>query len=371
MVLPFGRSNYTTANRFNLISIGRRRADFIGRPSNMERSPIIIEWGAWMVKVGFADDGIPKHFVLPDDDDDDDDDNDSNNNSKKKKKDDNYGWFGKVVPQTPEEWYFIIHPILIQCWDRLLLSHYTNRKVVILHPPIMPRAWEIAIAQSLWNLGVPAYVFVSILDTPPLALEWNRGMLVHVGKSEVCCLAHADGHSLKSTLTIAPCGYEAAVSDASKVVMMSSSSSSSSSSFWTNTMDQVWLNETNPNSLILAIVKCIEATPMVLRKDVADNIVFCGETILIVPALPTKVCQRLYDILDPNSNTMMEDHASELTLHPVNWNTLRSLTFTPQSTGPYRADMVSWIGAALWATVWHRHGDEDNSPIPWTYAPAK
>jgi hypothetical protein len=344
MVLPFGRSNYT-GNRLSMISIGRRRADFVGRPSNMERSPIILEWGSWMVKVGIADDGIPKHLVIPDDDDDDED---------------NHGWNGKSTPQTPEEWYFLINPIIIQCWDRLLLSHNTNRKVVILHPPVMSRAWEIAITQSLWNLGVPAFVFVSILDTPPLALEWSRGMIVHVGKSEVCCIAHADGHSLTSTLTIAPCGYEAAVTDSSKL----------EASSWTNTMDQVWLNENNPNSLILAIAKCIEATPMVLRKDVAENIVFCGETILIVPALPTKVCDRLHDILHQNSQSL-DCYPSELTLLPVNWSILRPLTFTPQSTGPYRADMVSWVGAALWASIWHRHGDEDNSPIPWTYAPAK
>jgi hypothetical protein len=327
MVVPTIRSG--KSSRLALAPTNRPRPSRFSRPSSFERPPVVLEWGSWMLRVGTTEEHLPKHMVpyeLPD-----------------------------KLPQTAEEWYYTIIPLVNQCWDRLLLSNNTSRRVVVLHPPMMPRAWEAALTQAMWNLGVPALVFLSILDTPPLALEWQRGMIVHVGKTEAHCLAHADGHALQNTLQIVACGYQAAVSDASKVEPS-----------WTSQMDQVWLNEKNPNSLLLAIAKGLEACPTQVRKDIAENIVFCGETIMIVPELPSKVCHRLKNILQGDALEL--EHASELTLLPLEWKKLQPLQPTPRTTGPYRADMVSWIGASLWATVWNRH-DEDDQHVPWTYAP--
>jgi hypothetical protein len=284
-----------------------------------------------MLKIGTIEDQLPKHMIpyeLPD-----------------------------KLPQSAEEWYFVINPLVIKCWDRLLLSSTASRRVVILHPPMMPLAWELALSQAMWNLGVPAVVYISMLDTPPLALEWQRGMIVHIGKTEAFCVAHADGHSLASTLQITPCGYQAAVPSVNKV-----------ETSWTLQMDQVWLNETNPNSLLIAVAKCLEACPTQVRKDVADNIVFCGETVMIVPELPFKLCNRLTEVFQGSAPELPE-HTSVLTLVPLKWRKLSPLQVTPRSTGPYRVDMVSWIGASLWATVWSRH-DEEDQLIEWTYAPS-
>ena len=285
-----------------------------------------------MLKIGTTEDQLPKHMIpyeLP-----------------------------EKLPQTAEEWYFIINPLVIKCWDRLLLSSTASRRVVILHPPMMPLAWEVAFSQALWNSGVPAIVYISILDTPPLALEWQRGMIVHIGKTDAFCLAHADGQAIGNTLQIAPCGYQAAVPDADKV-----------EASWTLQMDQAWLNETNPNSLLLAVVRCLEICPTDVRKDVADNIVFCGETAMIVPELPFKLCDRLTCLLKGSAPELPE-HTSDLALWPTQWRKLSPLQITPRSTGPYRMDMISWIGASLWATVWSRH-DEDDQHIEWTYCPTK
>lgn len=224
--------------------------------------------------------------------------------------------------------------------------------------------------QSLFNLGVPALTMISLLDTPPLALEWKRGMVVHVGKTEAYCVAHADGMTLHNTMQITKAGYSQAVKDGDVNQVASS---------WTSEMDYAWLNHTtNANSLLLAVAKCLEACPSDVRKQVAENIVFVGETVLIVPQLPVKLCRRLQVLLQdggqvpeleqPETPTTSLD--GDFTLFPMDWSKLKALVPQAMSTGPYRSDQVTWIGASLWATVWNRH-DDDSKHMQWTHAPAE
>jgi len=274
---------------------------------------------------------------------------------------------GELLLQTAEDWYFILNPLVQKCFDRLLQSSNALRRVVVLHPPLMPRTWEVALKQSLFNLGVPAVTMISLLDTPPLALEWKRGMVVHVGKTEAYCVAHADGMTLHNTMQITKAGYSQAVGDVEQVA-----------SSWTSQMDHTWLNHTtNPNSLLLAVAKCLEACPSDVRKHVAENIVFVGETVLIVPQLPVKLCKRLQTIFQEGVQTPELEQPdtlpssssdADLTLFPMEWSKLKALVPNVVSTGPYRADQVAWIGASLWATVWNRH-DDANEHIHWTYEP--
>lgn len=324
-------------SRLNLATTSRpARATRFSRPTSftLQRPPVILEWGSWVLRVGYCENHLPKHLIpyrLPED---------------------------KKI-ESGADWYAIVNALLHQCWDRLM-SVPSSRRVIVLHPPFMPRAWEAAITQGLWNLGVPAFVFVCNLETPPLALEWQRGMVVHIGKTESHCMCHADGHGLRNTLQIVDCGYQQAVSDPDEVAVE-----------WTKQMDEVWLNEGNPNSLLLAVAKCLQECPKEVRRDIASNIVFCGETVLVVPDLPRRVCERLQVVLKGTAPEL-EAPPSHLTPFPTNWKELAPLSdiVTAMSTGPYRADMVSWIGASLWASVWHRH-DEDESHITWMYAPEK
>jgi hypothetical protein len=221
--------------------------------------------------------------------------------------------------------------------------------------------------QSLFNLGVPAVTMICLLDTPPLALEWKRGMVVHVGKTEAYCVAHADGMTLHNTMQITKAGYSQAVNGDVEQVASS----------WTREMDYTWLNHTtNANSLLLAVAKCLEACPSDVRKQVAENIVFVGETVLIVPQLPLKLCKRLQVLLQEEGQapeleqpeTSPSALGDDLTLFPMDWSKLKALVPQAMSTGPYRSDQVAWIGASLWATVWNRH-DDDNVHIQWMHAP--
>jgi actin-related protein len=136
-------------------------------------------------------------------------------------------------------------------------------------------------------------------------------------------------------------------------------------------MDMVWLDESNPESIILAVVKCLELSSMEVRKDVISNLVFCGDGMVLVPDLARRVVERLRNILDQTAEPLEgpTTTTSDLTLVQPSIHTLTPLfsAIRAVSTLPHRPDMVSWIGASLWSTVRHRYDDEDVY-VDWTFA---
>jgi actin-related protein len=140
---------------------------------------------------------------------------------------------------------------------------------------------------------------------------------------------------------------------------------------WDDNMDKHWLDEYNPNSIMMALMKCLDACPRDVRKDVVSNLVFCGETLVLVPDLGRRLSQRLIALLNKSATSFDEEPVSELTVVPTEWSHLSPLSscVAVTSTAPLRPDLVSWVGASLWATVWHRHDDESDAHAKWTLAP--
>ena len=130
---------------------------------SVERPPVILEWGAWVLRVGHAEQHRPQH-VLP--------------------------WDSSTAQNilSEEEWYLIISPLLTKVWDSLMIDPASRRVVCVTSLP-KSRAWEATMQQALWNRGVPAVCFVSCLETVPYAMGWSRGLVVHVGRYEAQCLA--------------------------------------------------------------------------------------------------------------------------------------------------------------------------------------
>jgi hypothetical protein len=182
----------------------------------------------------------------------------------------------------------------------------------------MPRAWVEAMKRVCWDRQVPAIAFWSVLDTPPLALEWKRGLLIYADKNQYFCMAHADGHGLSFTLQIA----------------------------------------TTREELILALAKCLEACPGDVRQDVASNVVVCGN---IIDSSTARLPKEWIELLDNPHGPQVaqaDDESSPLkTSYPVNYQMLKPIRLQLCTTGPYRADFVAWIGASLMATVLYRHGE--------------
>jgi len=140
---------------------------------------------------------------------------------------------------------------------------------------------------------------------------------------------------------------------------------------WTESMNTHWLDESNPNSLMMALLKCLSTCPTDLKRDVISNIVFAGDALVLVPDLARQVRDRLIAVLNKSAVAFEEEPVSELTVIPMTCSTLAPLVsnvaVTP--TAPLRPDLVSWVGASLWATVWHRHDDDDDANVKWTFAP--
>lgn len=97
----------------------------------------------------------------------------------------------------------VLGPLLQKVWDACMTLSSSPRKVVVVHPPFMPKAWEEAmLLVLLQNLQAPAVVLMSSLEVIPLAVmpSYKRGMVVQVGLNEARCMAHVDSHPLPYTL---------------------------------------------------------------------------------------------------------------------------------------------------------------------------
>jgi actin-related protein len=266
--------------------------------------------------------------------------------------------------RTQQDWYSILSPLVQKMYDSLMVDP-SSRRVAIVCPPFMPEIWESALQQALFDWNVPAITFQTNLETVTYAMGWKRGMVVSINRQEAFVQAHVDGHALRHTLQVVPCGYDRVIIDSSKIVTE-----------WTKGMDKFWLDECNPESLILALLKCLEACPRETRRDVISNLVFVGETPVYVPDLSRRVGRRLMDVLNQTAEPILPmneneeeetpETASSLVVVPTSYKTLAPLAshVGVTSTAPFRPDLVSWIGASMWAAAWHRH-DDMNEHVEW------
>ena len=315
------------ANRFNT------RANT--RSFNIERQPIVLEISSTVIRVGYAEQFQPQHLIPIEPHED--------------------------ANKSESQWYAVLSPWIEQVYDRLMCNP-TTRRVVILHKHFVPKAWLSAIQLILWNKGVPAIVCFSSLEMLPTAQGWKRGLVVQVSREEAFCICHSDGHVLEFTYQSVPCGYKDILPDELKI-----------SDYWTDTMSQLLLNENNPNSLVSAVLKCLEACPRDIRRYVISNLVFCGDGMVLLPDLGRRVGQRIKDILEGTQSPLelgaAQDDA-QLAVVPTKIAALKPLVenLAVTSCAPHRPDWISWVGSSLWAAIWNKY-DDDESRIKWTFAP--
>ena len=138
---------------------------------------------------------------------------------------------------------------------------------------------------------------------------------------------------------------------------------------WTSEMDTLWLDEHKPQSIIMAVVKCLTSSCMEVRRDVVSNLMFCGDAMVLVPDLARQVVQRLKSLFQQQAEPLVGP-TCDLTIVPVSYTSLAPLASSIRavSTAPHRADVVSWTGGSLWATISYRRDNEDTH-TEWTFAP--
>lgn len=333
---------------------------------NVGRPPIVLEWSATVLRIGYAEQFQPQHILpLPQDSMRKMEDY----NRKKKEEELPSSWVG----EEESRWYVVVSPIIRQVFDRLMVDP-TSRRVVIVTKPYPFQFWEVAVKEALWNLGVPAVAFLNFLEVVPMALGWNRGLVVHVGQDQSHFQASVDGHPLPFTYQVVPCGYRTAVEDASKIKCQ-----------WDENMEKAWLDENNPNSLTVALLKCLEECPIDTRKDVIGNLLVCGDTLMVVPDLSRRLALKVKSVLasegEESGSSIEEDdrvapakEEAKMTFVPIGRKALKPLSDHVEvlACAPYRADLISWVGGSVYSTIWHRHDDDqdENSRVQWVFSPS-
>lgn len=383
----------TTTSRRWLMNTSSRRSLSIDRGGvasrsnsrsnpNLEsvRPPIVLEIGSSIIRFGYAGNSTPTHIIpvhgpaaIG---------SSSSTSSTTTKSYHSY---------DEAEWYTILSPWIEAVYDRLLCPPKT-RKVLVIHTSFyLPTAYQRALEQIFWNMGTPSLSFVSGLEIIPLAQGWKRGFIIHMSQNETVCVCHSDGHILPYTYQCIPeCGY-------GPLLMMKKQSKKDDKDTtttttptptlqreWTPSMDYWLLDEVhNPNSLMVGILKSLEACPRDIRGDVAYNILVCGDGGLILPDFGRKVIQRLEQILEGTQEelTLPQDDNDD---DPTDTTTMMTMTATPisipslkplanrlrllQCTPYHRPDFMAWIGGSLWAATWNRYRPNE-SRIQWKETP--
>jgi hypothetical protein len=366
-----GDGKAATAARPTATTI-RRNSRFLSsrsgtRSFNVEPAPIIMEIGSTIVRVGYAEQCRPQHLIAMENPIFDDDNKDQNSNKTK----------------SESDWYLLLAPLMEQVYDRLMCKPST-RRVVCVYKPYAPSAFEKALTQHLWNQGVPAQVHVDCLHVLPMTQGWKRGLIVHVSREESICACYADGYVIPYTFQMVPTGYKTFLKETfEQATGKTTYSLPSSPSELEAVMDETFLHEYDPKSLVVAILMCLQECPRDLRAQVISNLVICGDGVALLPDLSRRVAKKLEQVLEQPKKAQSTEAAPPsiiapltdepvYTMVPIDTTSLQPLAarLTLMSCAPYRSDWIAWVGASLWAATWNKY-DEDETPIPWTISPSK
>ena len=290
-------------------------------------------------------------------------------------------------------WYRYLAPLLQYAYQRLglLVASTTttrgDRKVVVLYrewdETTMPRVVEHALlAVLIHTLQVPA---VSLQGAAWSMIPSSFPMLshllvVHVGLDQASVVVHAAGETLRFT-------YQSVSLAETRAEFAATPQASSSSSSLDHAL---YLDETHPNSLLVAMLKTLEACPRMDRKSVVQNLVFAGTGLLTQPHIPLLVTRQLQTVLaqaaaaakakstrrTPRTTTTTtttetteeeEDPAAdteETTQQPLSVSSSTMIPLAVSSwagdlhahvglvTCPVQPDHVVWLGASGWAASW-------------------
>lgn len=150
--------------------------------------------------------------------------------------------------------------------------------------------------------------------------------------------------------TVMPCGYRTVLSDPAKMAVETE---------WTGSMDQMWLNERNPSSLVFGILKCLQACPVDCRRDVVSNLIFCGDGACFMDS--ERVLKRLRDVINQSADPIVGDGSGDLTVSSLNLTKLSPLAAHCAGRTLQQPDLAAWVGASVWISVWYRtHSQEED-----------
>ena len=389
-------SSLTLSQRRALLSSSSSRpSSSLGGSSSLannktQRPPVLLQFTETTLRCGFAGDALPKDIIplclfaaatstttL----------HDSSTTTTTTTSSQNRG---EPCPlrDSAAVWYRYLAPLLQYAYQRLglLVAASTtttrgDRKVVVLY-----REWEETTMPRVVEHALLA-VLIQTLQVPAVSLQgaaWSmipssfpmlsHLLVVHVGLDQASVVVHAAGETLRFT-------YQSVSLAETRAEFAATPQASSSS------LDHaLYLDDTHPNSLLVAMLKALKACPRMDRKSVVQNLVFAGTGLLTQPHIPLLVARQLQAVLaqaaatsskstrrTPQTTTTTtetteeEDPAAnteDTTQQPLS---LSSSTMIPLSvsswagdlhahvglvTCPVQPDHVVWLGASGWAASW-------------------
>ena len=272
------------------------------------------------------------------------------------------------LQQSAEALYRFWAPLLQEVYDNLG-QDTKDRRAVVLVPDatleqdyIQTKSKECILRVLLDVIGVPSVHLQPALQFLPFAFPMLSTLtVVHLSETAACTFVHSKDQSLPYTFQSVPLEEE----------------SDDISIEWNPALQRQYLDASYPHSVLVALLKTMEDCPLPIRGEAIRNLVFAGEGVLYRPDLPLRVTKRLKQILqqgklpDEEQDGTLEQETTTtgpypavLGMVPVDLPNLKALApsvgliDTTATVGPYRADLLVWIGATLWASHSHQHNPD-------------
>jgi len=280
--------------------------------------------------------------------------------------------------QSAEDLYRFWAPLLQQVYDNLGQDTKDRNAVVLLPDATLEQEYihantkESILRVLLDVIGVPSVHVQPALQFLPFAFPMISTMtIVHLSKTTACTFIHSQGQSLPYTFQSVPLDEGSTMWD-------------EISTGWNRKLQRRYLDVTHPHSVLVALLKTVEDCPLPVRGDAIRNVVFAGEGVLYRPDLPIRITRRLKRILqhggervvdddddddddDEGQNETLEHETTTTTtssMVPIALSNLKPLASmvglidTGATIGPYRPDLLVWIGATLWTSHNHQHNPD-------------
>lgn len=252
----------------------------------------------------------------------------------------------------PDALYRFWAPLLQDVYDSLGQDTKDRRAVVILPEPTLEtenirQKWKEVFLRILFDvIGVPSVSLQTELLFLPFAFPMLSTMIVvNVTSKAVSCFVHSNERSLPFTLHTVP------LEITDNIV----------SHEWTKKLERQFLDAYYPQSMLFAILKTLETCPLSIRREAIQNLIFSGEVVVYRPDLPLRAAKKLKQLLEqgklPEEEPEQETgpYPTVMEMVPIDLVALKPLASsvglidTRGTVGPFRADLLSWIGASLFA----------------------
>lgn len=296
---------------------------------------------------------------------------------------------------TAAELYRIYSPVLQQALSLLMSQDLSERKAVVVYDMGLhaPRAFREAVSTILLeNAALRAVSFQPALEMAAFSVHLPSVLMVYFSHScEAHCVAFSSHQVLEYTYQACGCVGRSDDRDGGR-----SKQKQRQQQFVKDKVEAIsrMLDVDSPNSVAVAVLKCLEACPRAARKEIVGNMLVAGD-VAFMPNLGVRIARQVRACLRGGGGGETPEEESlpakegeggstpgesqqpafrdrvvaetTTTRVPVRTSELRSLAEFVGLVEPaqIRPDLLAWVGASVWSSYWHGI-DPESSCFQWT-----